>query len=82
MVGVGLATRWSRVRFPAAATRTEMGDRLQAGKPPQYFTKRPDQLSLLPAAGREQPKCGVALRLGSKRQVWLIPLVDKRVGGR
>ena len=39
------------------------------GKPPQYFTKppRPSQPSTLSGTGNEyQPKCGDALRLGSK----------------
>ena len=67
--GVGLATRESQVQFPTVATNTEMGDRLRAGKPPQYFTKppRPTQPPTLSGTGNEyQPKCGDALRLGSK----------------
>ena len=51
----GLATRWSRVRFPAAAASNGMGDRLRAGKPPQYFTEppRPTQPSTLSGTGNE-----------------------------
>ena len=48
-----------------------MGDRIQTGKPP-----RPGKLSLLPYAGLE-----MHAKVQSW-QVWLIPLVDKRVGGR
>ena len=51
------------------AANTEMGDRLRSGKPPQYFTKppRPTQPPTLNRTGYEyQPKCGDALRLGSK----------------
>jgi len=44
------STRWSRVRFPAAEANTGMGDRLRAGKPPQYFTEPTQPLSLLPPA--------------------------------
>ena len=65
----GIATRWSRVRFPAAAASTGMGDRLRTDKPPRYFTKppRPTQPPTLSGTGNEyQPKCGDALRLGSK----------------
>jgi len=43
-----------------------MGDRLRTGKPPQYFTKPPSHHSLLPSAGRDKPRCGDAVRLGSK----------------
>jgi len=54
--------RWSRVRFLAAEASTGMDDRLWVGKPPQYFTKPPGQLSLLPWAGREwlEVKAGMA----------------------
>jgi len=61
--------RGSRVRFPAAAARTEMGDRLRADKPPQYFTKppRPTQPPTFGGTGNEyHSKCGDALRLGTK----------------
>jgi len=62
--GAGLASRRSRVRFPAAAASTGMGDRLRAGKPPQYFTKpsRPTQPPTLSGNGTEyHPKCGDAV---------------------
>jgi len=49
---VWAATWWSRVRFPAAAN-TGMGDRLRAGKPPQYFTEPTQPISLLSPAGWE-----------------------------
>jgi len=51
------------------AANTGMGDRLLAGKPPQYFTEppRPTQPPTLGGTGNEcQPKCGDAVRLGSK----------------
>ena len=67
--GVGLATRRSRVQFPAAATNTGMNDRLPAGKPPQYFTKPPrsTQTPTLSGTGNEYwPKCGDVLWLGNK----------------
>jgi len=43
-----------------------LGDYLWAGKPPVYFSElpRPTQPPIL--SGRYQPKCGDALRLGSK----------------
>jgi len=53
----------------AAAKNTGMNDRLQVGKPPQYFTKppRPTQPPTLSGTGNEyQPKWGNALWLGSK----------------
>jgi len=41
------------------------------------------QLSLLPSAGQEMSTSQSAVMLCDwKRQVWFIPLVDKRVGGR
>jgi len=46
-----------------------MGDRLRAGKPPQYFTERPrpTQPPTVNGTGNEyRPKCGDALRLGIK----------------
>jgi len=66
-------------QFPAAATNTGMGDRLWAGKPPQYFTKppRPTQPPTISGMGNEyQPKCGDAQRLGVKGthgsfQLWI-----------
>jgi len=70
---IELATRWSRVRFPAAAASTGMGERWppSGGKPPQYFTEpeppRPTQPPTLSGTGNEcRPKCGRdALRLGT-----------------
>ena len=50
-----------RLRFPAAVASS-----LQAGKPPQYFT-RPTQPPTLSGTGNDhQPKCGDAVQLGSK----------------
>jgi len=57
-----------------------MGDRLREGIPPRYATSHPGQLCLLTSVGREM-KCRDALRLEAKA-VWLIPFVNKRVGGR
>ena len=61
-----------------------MGDRLLAGKPPQYFTKtpRPTQPPTFSGTRNEYQlkrgeHCGQGVKAG-----WLIPLVDKRVGGR
>jgi len=61
-----------------------MGDRLWADKPRQYFTDPPRQLSLLPSARLEMSTsqtaamlCGCGIKTAR-----LIPLVDKRVGGR
>jgi len=62
--GVGLATRWSRVRFPAAAACTGMVDRLLTGKPPRYFIKPsgPTQSPTLRGTGNEyRPNCGDAV---------------------
>jgi len=49
-----------------------------------FHREPPDQLSLLPSAGREVSTgqsavmlCGWGVKAG-----WFIPLVDKRVGGR
>ena len=56
-----------RVRFAATAASTATGDRLRAGKPPQYFAKpsRPAQPPTLSWTGNEyQPKCGDALLCG------------------
>jgi len=71
----GLATRWSRVRFPAAAASTGMGDRLRVGKPFQY----PGQLSLLllPGWERSTGQSAVMLCAGEQRQdgsfhMWII----------
>jgi len=56
-----------------------MSDRLQVGKPLQYFTKpsRPIQPPILSGTGNE-PR---AVTLSAAGEVRLIPLVDKRVGG-
>ena len=61
-----------------------MGDRLGAGIPSQHVTSHPGQLSLLPSVVREMSTgqsavmcCGWGIKAG-----WLIPFVDKRVGGR
>jgi len=46
-----------------------MGDRLRAGKPPQYFTKPPRSIQspTLSGTGNEYlPECSDALRLGVK----------------
>jgi len=51
------------------------GERLRAGKPPQYFTEapRPTQPPTLSGTGNYyRPKCDDALRLGVKAG-WLIP---------
>jgi len=69
--GVGLATQWSRVRFP---TDAGMGDRLWADKPPQYFTKRarPTQPPTLGGTGNKyQPKWSDVMWPGSEGR--LIP---------
>ena len=58
--GVGLATRWSRVRFPAAAATTGKGHRLRAGTRPRYFIKtpRPTQPPTLRSPENQYwPKC-------------------------
>jgi len=54
------------------------------GKPHWYFTKPPRQLSLLPYAGREMSTSQSAVMLCSwvVKAGWLIPHVDKHVGGR
>jgi len=59
-----------------------MGDRVEAISP-RYVTSHPDQLSLLPSAGREMNTgqsavmlCGCGVKTG-----WLL-LVDKRAGSR
>ena len=63
-----------------------MGDRFRAGKQPQYFTKPPRLTQPPTLSGKEneyQPKSGDAVRLGSNLKAgWLIPYVDKHVGGR
>jgi len=85
--GVGLATRLSPVRFPAAAASTWMGDRLRAGKLSQYayFTEppKPTQPPTLGGTGNEYRGqsavmlCGWGVKAG-----WLCGPVDKRVSGR
>jgi len=52
------------------------------GKPPQYFTIHPGQLSLLHSVGREMVMCDDALRLGSKGRHGSFNLWIKPVGGR
>ena len=65
---------------------TWMGHRLRVrvGMPPPYVTSQPGQLSLLPSVERGMSigqcvvmRCGCGVKAG-----WLIPFVDKRVGGR
>jgi len=70
--GVGLATRWLRVRFPAATASTGMGDRLRLGKLPRYFTMphRSAQPPTLCGTGNDYwPKCDDALWLESKARM-------------
>jgi len=62
-----------------------MGDRLPAGKPPQFITSHSGQLSLLPPAGQKMSTgqspvtlCAWGVKAG---MVHSIALVDKRVGG-
>jgi len=61
------------VRFAVAAANTGIcrPNRILPGKPPQYFTEPPGQLSLLPSPGREvstgqSAVMLIALRLGYK----------------
>ena len=64
---------------------TEMDNRLRAGKLLRFVTSRLGQLSLLPSAGRKMSTGQGAVTFcgwGVNWQVWCIPLVDKRVGGR
>jgi len=84
---VGLATRPSRVEFPAAATNNGMADCLGADKPPQYFTKprRPTPSPTLSGTGNDMSTRQSAATPGGwgvKRQVWFNQLVDKRVIAR
>jgi len=67
----GFSSRRSRIQFPATATNTGMGDRLLAGKPPQYSTKPPRPTRLLLSTGREMSIsqsaatiCGWGLKAG------------------
>ena len=55
---------------------TGMSDRLRAGISPWYVTSLPGQLSRLLSVGWEM-STGQNAMAG-----WLIPFVDKRVGGR
>jgi len=63
-----------------------MGNRLRVGIPPQYVTSHLRQLSLLPSVGREMstvPGQIAVMRCGWEvKAEWLIPFVDKHVGGR
>ena len=61
-----------------------MGDRLRTGKPLQYATNHPGQLSFLPYAGLEMStgQCAVMLCGWVVKAGWRIPPVDKRVGDR
>jgi len=63
---------------------TAMGDRPQEDKTPRFVTSHSGQLSLLPSADRKMStgQSGMMLCDWQSRQVWLIPPVDKRVGGR
>ena len=58
---------------------TGMGDRLR----PRYVTSHPGQLSLLPFVEREMSTDQSAVMLSGweVKAGWLIPFVDKRVGG-
>ena len=59
-------------------------DRLRVDIPPKFMTSHSGQLSLLPSVGWKMNtgQSAVALCGWGVRQVWFIPLVDKRVGGR
>ena len=55
--------------------------RLRMGKPPQYVTSQPGQLSLIPSGGKiSTSQCNDALQTGV-RAGWLVPSVDVCVGG-
>jgi len=63
---------------------TEMGDRLRTGKPARFVASHSGQLSLQPSVGRKMSSGESAMTLcgwGVKAGI-IIPLVDKRVGGR
>jgi len=53
------------------------------GKPARYATSRPGELSLLPYTGREMSTGQSAVMLSGCGATagWLIPYLDKRVGG-
>jgi len=63
---------------------TGMRDHLWVGISPQYVTRHPGQLSLLPSAGWEMSTSQIAVMLcgWGVKAGWLIPFVDKRVVGR
>ena len=69
-----VSRRWAHQRSYSMSgpVSTEMDDRLRTGKPPRYVnvTSHPAQLRLAPTLSRtgneHRPKCGDALRLGSK----------------
>jgi len=72
--------------IPGRRAGTEMVNRLGAGIPPRYVTRRPAPRPTQPSTlywtgNKYRPKWGDALRLGVKA-VLLIPFVNKRVGGR
>jgi len=61
-----------------------MGDPLRMDKPPRYAARHPRRtqpptLSGTVTGNQYLPKCGDALRLGSKGSC-IIPCVDKRMG--
>ena len=61
-----------------------MGDRLLVDIQSRYVISHPSQLSLLPSVGLEMSTGqSAAIRSGwGVKAGWLIPFVDKRVGGR
>ena len=63
---------------------TGMGDRLRACITHRYVASHPGQLSLLPSMGREMStgQSAVMAATGGQKAGWLIPFVDKRVGGK
>jgi len=73
--------RWAYQRSYSTSSpvSTRMGDRLRAGISPRYVTRHPGQLS--GTENEYRPKCGDALRLGSKGRM-AISFVDERVDGR
>jgi len=58
-----------------------MGDRLRAGKSLRFVTSHPGQLPLLSSAGRKMStgQSAVTLCGWGVKEIWFIPLVDKRV---
>jgi len=86
VVRASFATQWSWVQSPAAAlsVSTGIGDLSSGGHTTSVCNQppRPTQPPTLCGTRNEyRPKCGDALWLGVKAG-WLIPLMDKRVGGR